>query len=85
MNETDDTLEGVRTDLSLSEGRVGITAENEQATVRLKTPRQRPLSRGEPALLVEASGEGLQASLWFDGEDVDALVDVIHHLREGER
>lgn len=77
MNGTTGTLEDVRADLSLSEGRVALTAENESVTVRLRTPRERPLSRQEPALLVEASGDGLQASLWLDAEDAAVLADVL--------
>jgi len=75
--ETDATLEGVRTDLSLSEGRVIMTVESEPSTVRLFRPERHPLPRSEPALTLEMRGEGFHGSVWLSGAEAEALVPAL--------
>lgn len=76
MNELAATLEDVRTDLSITEGRLGIAVE-EAATVRLLAPEHTPLATAEPHLIIEVSGDGFDGSVRLDGEDVRTLLAVL--------
>jgi len=80
MNETVATLEGVRTDLSIVEGRLGITVDAERATVRCRVPEHEPLSRREPVLTLAVSGDGFEGSLRLDAEDARVLAGVLAEL-----
>jgi len=80
MNETVATLEGVRTDLSIVEGRLGITVDAERAAVRCRVPKHEPLSRREPVLTLAVSGDGFSGTVRLDAEDARVLAGVLAEL-----
>ena len=73
MSQCIDTLEEVMVDLSVSEGRLGMAVESEPARVRLLRTDHELLSRVQPALALEVSGDGVHTSLWLDTDDTEAL------------
>ena len=80
MTETVATIEGVRTDLSVTQGRLGMVVDNQRATVRCSVPESIPLSRHEPSLMLEVSGDGFDGSVYLDTDDVRALAGVLAEL-----
>lgn len=84
MNETVTTLSDVETDLSITEGRVGMCVDREQATVRLLAPTHERLSRREPALAIEVTGPGFNGAVRFDAVDLERLVHALDDLVEDE-
>lgn len=79
------TLEDVETTLGVTEGRVAIGVEDEPATVRLTTPDYEPLSRVQRVASLTLTGDGFHAALRLDAAGVDALVDALLSIQEGER
>jgi len=74
------SIEGVRTDLSVTQGRLGMSVDAERATVRCRVPDHEPLSRREPVLTLAVSGDGFEGSLRLDADDARVLAGVLAEL-----
>lgn len=67
----------------IEDGRLSMEAASE-ATLRLQTPRCQPLSKAESVCTLSLGGDGWSASADLTNRDVDALIDRLEAIRDGE-
>jgi hypothetical protein len=67
----------------IEDGRLTIGAGGE-ATLLVTSPEHQPLSETEPLCRIELRGEGFEASGELRAPTIDALIDRLEAIRDGE-
>jgi hypothetical protein len=67
----------------ITERRITMEAQANDATVYMQIPERTPLSGGEPCLQLTVVTDGARSEIELNARGVDALADAIHQLREG--
>jgi hypothetical protein len=67
----------------IEDGRLSMEAAGE-TTLRLQTPRCQPLSKTESVCTLTLGGDGWSASADLTDRDVDALINRLEAIRDGE-
>jgi len=74
-------LENVQTWVEIQEGRVTMRGQD-SADLYVEGVDHTPLSTSEPHAKLGIVGEGFDADMDLDGEQLDALCDALYHIQQ---